>query len=77
MRRSFLALVLVAAAARGAQDQPVYVELFVNEAAKDNVLVRLRGDDVLAAVDDLQRAGLTGFAGAREEIDGKAYVALR
>ena len=77
MRRSLLALVLVAAAARGAQDQPVYVELFVNEAPKDSVLVRLRGDDVLAAVDDLQRAGLTAFAGAREEIDGKPHVALR
>ncbi|HEX9572888.1 MAG TPA: fimbria/pilus outer membrane usher protein [Myxococcales bacterium] len=77
MRRSLLALVLLAGAARAAQDQPVYVDLFVNEAPKDSVLVRLRGEDVLAPVEDLERAGLTGFAGQREQIDGKQHVALR
>ena len=77
MRHSLLAFALVAAAARAAPDQPVYVDLFVNEAPKDSVLVRLRGDDVLAPVADLERAGVTGFAGQREQIDGKQYVALR
>ena len=77
MRRSLLALLLVAGAARAAQDQPVYVDLYVNEAAKDSILVRLRGDEVLAPVEELERAGLTGLAGQREQIDGKPYVALR
>ena len=76
MRRSLLALVLVAAAARAAQDQPVYVDLFVNEAAKQSILVRLRSPDVLVDVQDLDRAGLTAVAGQREKIDGKEYVAL-
>ena len=52
MRRSLLALLLVAGAARAAQDQPVYVDLYVNEAAKDSILVRLRGDEVLAPVEE-------------------------
>ncbi|HKC60217.1 MAG TPA: fimbria/pilus outer membrane usher protein [Myxococcales bacterium] len=77
MRRSLLALLLLAGAARAAQDQPVYVDLYVNEAPKDSILVRLRGDDVLAPVADLERDGLTGFTGQREEIDGKTHVALR
>jgi len=77
VRRSLLALILAATAAGAAQDQPVYVDLFVNEAAKESILVRLRGDDVLAGVQDLERAGLTGLAGQRERIDGKEYVALR
>ena len=77
MGRSFLALLLFAGAARAAQDQPVYVDLFVNEAAKDSVLVRLRGGEVLAPVEDLERAGLIGLGGEREQIDGKPYVALR
>ena len=76
MRRSLLALVLVGAAARAAQDQPVYVDLFVNEAAKQSILVRLRSPDVLVDVQDLDRAGLTAVAGQREKIDGKEYVAL-
>ncbi|HWE24269.1 MAG TPA: fimbria/pilus outer membrane usher protein [Myxococcales bacterium] len=77
MRRSLLALLIVAAAARAAQDQPVYVDLFVNEAAKESVLVRLRGPDVLVDIQDLERAGLTGLTGRREKIDGKDYVSLR
>jgi outer membrane usher protein len=77
VRRSLLALVLLAGAARAAPDQPVYVDLFVNEVPRESVLVRLRGDDVLAGVSDLEGAGLTGFAGQREQIDGKQYVALR
>ena len=77
MRRSLLALLLAATAAGAARDQPVYVELFVNQAAKESILVRLRADDVLVQVQDLERAGLTGIAGQRERIDGKEYVALR
>jgi outer membrane usher protein len=77
VRRSLLALVLAATAATAAQDQPVYVDLFVNEAAKESILVRLRGDDVLVEVHDLEHAGLTGLDGPRERIEGKEYVALR
>ena len=75
--RSLLALLLAVGAARAAQDQPVYVDLFVNEVAKESVLVRLREGDVLAPVQDLERNGLSGLAGTREEIDGKQYVSLR
>ena len=77
MRHSLLALFLLAGAATAAQDQPVYVDLFVNEASKDSVLVRLRGGEILAGVEDLERAGLIGLSGRREQIDGKQYVALR
>jgi outer membrane usher protein len=76
-RRLLPLIVLVAAAASAAQDQPVYVDLFVNEAAKESILVRLRGNDVLVDVQDLERAGLTRLDGQRERIDGKQYVALR
>ena len=51
--------------------------VFVNEATKESILVRLRRPDVLVDVQDLERAGLTTIAGQREKIDGKEYVALR
>jgi outer membrane usher protein len=76
VRHSLLALVLTAAAARAAQDQPVYVDLFVNEAAKESILVRLRSPDILVDVQDLERAGLTAVAGQRVKIDAKEYVVL-
>ncbi|HYV66291.1 MAG TPA: fimbria/pilus outer membrane usher protein, partial [Myxococcales bacterium] len=77
MRPSLLALLLLAGAAGAAQDQPVYVDLFINDAPKESLLVRLRGDDVLAPVADLEAAGLKGLQGQREVIDGKPHVALR
>jgi len=58
-------------------DQPLYVDLFVNEVARQSSLVRFRDGDVLVSVDELQKAGLAGFAGSREVIDGTTYVSLR
>lgn len=76
-----LALSSSLAAQPQAQDQRAYLDLFVNQDAKDSVLVRLRGvgaiDDALVAVEDLERSGLRGFSGAREQHDGREYVSLR
>ena len=62
-------------------DQRAYLDLYLNELAKDTVLVRLRGaeriDDALVAVEDLERAGLHGLRGNREVQDGREYVSLR
>jgi outer membrane usher protein len=64
-----------------AQDQRAYLDLFVNQAARDSVLVRLRGapgaEDAFVAVEDLEKAGLHGLAGSREQHDGREYVSLR
>lgn len=83
MRVIILSCALCAAAAALAQpeaDQRAYLDLFVNEAAKDTVLVRLRGapvEDALVAIEDLEKAGLHGLQGNREVHDGREYVALR
>lgn len=80
--RTALASVLLASAALGQQpDQRAYLDLFVNEVQKDSVLVRLRGgeplEDALVSVPDLEKAGLHGLGGTREQHDGREYVSLR
>ncbi len=84
MRAGAAALLLLFAPALFAQpgdNQRAYLELFVNEASKDTVLVYLRGgdvpDDFLIAVEDLEAAGLHGLGGTREVHDGRPYVSLR
>ena len=84
MRAGAAALLLLFAPALFAQpgdNQRAYLELFVNEASKDTVLVYLRGgdvpDDFLIAVEDLESAGLHGLGGTREVHDGRPYVSLR
>jgi outer membrane usher protein len=52
------------------------LDLWVNGGHRGTVSVLLRGDDVLAAVEDLEFAGLQGFGGVREIIDGRPYVSL-
>jgi outer membrane usher protein len=75
------ALVLVAllgvAAIASAQDQRTFADLIINEVAKGDALVVLRGDDALVAVATLREAGVDGFEGAREEIDGLPFVSLK
>jgi outer membrane usher protein len=50
--------------------------LLVNEVAKGDVLAVLRGRDVLVSVAGLEAAGIRGFAGEREVIEGAHYVSL-
>src|SRR6267142_1118676 len=67
--------------AQPGDSQRAYLELFVNEASKDTVLVILRGgdtpDDALIAVEDLEKAGLHGLRGTREVFEGRPYLSLR
>ena len=70
-----LAGLLVSATAR-AQDQRALFALVINQVDKGEILVILRGADVLAAVGSLEATGLKGFAGQRETINGEAFVSL-
>src|ERR1700756_5724727 len=85
MRGGTAALLLVtfspALLAQPGDSQRAYLDLFVNEASKDTILVILRGgetpDDALIAVEDLEKAGLHGLRGTREVLEGRSYVSLR
>jgi outer membrane usher protein len=82
MLRLCAAVILLAPAlaAQPEGDQRAFLDLFVNDAAADTVLVRLRGQDMsdaFVAVADLEKAGLHGLRGAREMHDGREYVSLR
>ncbi|HEX7213939.1 MAG TPA: fimbrial biogenesis outer membrane usher protein, partial [Methylomirabilota bacterium] len=48
----------------------------VNQAERGEVVVLLRGSDVLVRVADLERAGIRGFVGRRESFIGELYVSL-
>jgi outer membrane usher protein len=69
------------ALAQPAEDQRAFLELIVNDAPQEAALVRLRGTDgiadALVAVEDLERAGLHGLRGAREQHEGREYVSLQ
>jgi outer membrane usher protein len=52
------------------------LELVVNGGVHDPVQVVLREGDAFVAVADLEAAGLRGFAGRRESIDGRPCVSL-
>ena len=78
MRRALIAAVAVSfAAAAQNGDQRAFLDLYVNEAQHEPVLVRLRDADALVAVEDLEKAGLHGLAGVREMHDGREYVSLQ
>src|SRR5688500_5782918 len=78
MIRWFLVFVaLLGAPAIGrAQDQRTFLDLVVNEVGKGDALVVLRGTDALIAVTALTDAGLAGFEGRRETVDGETFVSL-
>lgn len=78
MRRAlWLSVAVSLAAAAQGQDQRAYLDLYLNEQQRDTVLVHMRDDDALVAVDDLEKAGLHGFTGAREMHDGVEFVSLK
>jgi outer membrane usher protein len=59
-----------------AQDQRAVLELIVNRVPSGESLVVLRGSDALVPVETLQQAGLRGFAGQRDTMNGQAFVSL-
>ncbi len=52
------------------------LDLYVNGARRDAVLVVLRSGDALVRVEDLEAAGLRGFAGRREAVEDRVHVSL-
>jgi len=73
----FCVLVVVLPCIVCAADRRALLELRVNEVKKEEIAVYLRGDDVLARVADLHKAGLRSFKGLRNEIRGENYVSLK
>ena len=63
-------------AARSPADQLAILTLRVNELIKQESTVILRVDDVLVAVDDLERAGLVSLSGEQSAIRGVNYLSL-
>jgi len=81
LRRSALLLLALLglsgpALAQPAETQRAILQLIVNEVERGEVIVVLRGPDVLLRVTDLQPAGLINIEGRRETIGGEAYVSL-
>jgi outer membrane usher protein len=56
--------------------QRALLDLIVNQVAKGQVYVLLRGTDVLVPVDALERAGLHDFGGRRETSGDQVFVSL-
>jgi outer membrane usher protein len=52
------------------------LDLFVNGARRGALEAVLRDGDALVPVQDLHEAGLRGFAGSREIVDGRPHVSL-
>lgn len=59
------------------RDTPVFLSISLNTMESPPVLMYLRGSDALAAVADLEAAGLRVEGGARSELRGREYVSLR
>jgi len=76
----FLPLLLaLVAPSRAVSAQPAelaILQLSVNQVERGEVVVMLRGTDILVRVVDLERAGVRGFAGRREAVGGVAHVSL-
>jgi outer membrane usher protein len=73
-----LALLALIGTAMAQPSEPVQAILqwSVNQAERGEVVVLLRGSDVLVRVADLERAGIRGFVGRRESFIGEMYVSL-
>ncbi|HUJ29287.1 MAG TPA: fimbria/pilus outer membrane usher protein [Myxococcales bacterium] len=57
-------------------EQRAFLDLIVNLESKGQALVVLRAGDALVSVADLEAAGIRGFGGKREAIDGREFVLL-
>ncbi len=69
-----LVAVLSVSAARAADGQRALIELVVNDVPQGNTLIVLRDGELWITVKALDDAGLTGYQGRRESIDGVPYV---
>jgi len=64
------------ASAQPSETERAILQWSVNQVERGEVVVFLRGPDVLLRVVDLERAGVRGFAGRRETFGGEVYVWL-
>jgi outer membrane usher protein len=71
------ALLLALPIAARAQEQRTFLDIVVNEVPKGDALVVLRGTDALVGVATLTEAGLAGFDGRRETVEGAPFVSLQ
>lgn len=71
-----LAFCALLSANAAADTQRALVPLIINETDKGTMMVFLSDDDVLLRVSDLEAAGLNGFSGRRETVDGDELVSL-
>jgi outer membrane usher protein len=62
--------------AQPSEPQQAILQWTVNQIERGEVVVLLRGSDVLVRVTDLERAGIRGFVGRRESYIGELYVSL-
>jgi len=77
--RPLLAILLgltLASQSLAGEEQRAILQLSVNHVDKGEVIVLLRAGDVLVRVDDLEHAGLRGFAGTRELVGDAVHVSL-
>lgn len=74
---ALMAVPRAAAAVDEEVPQRAMLDLVVNEVPKGQVVVAMRGSDVLAAVADLERAGLRVRGGRRETVDEQEFVSLQ
>lgn len=71
----FILILLPAVDAIGqAEDRRAVLGLILNEQPKGDIVVRLRGADILALVEDLENAGLGHFDGHRETLADRPFV---
>jgi len=72
-------LLLLVLSAPGDADEEARVPLALTVNGRDHgeVFALVRGRDVLIEVEDLERAGLRGFGGRPEVVEGRAYQSLR
>lgn len=66
----------ISQAAQSPADQFAILTLRVNELIKQESTVILRGDDVLVAAEDLEKAGLVSLSGEQSAIRGVNYLSL-
>ena len=59
-----------------ADDQRALLSMTINQVEKGEVLVVLRGQDVLVGVRTLEELGIHSFTGSRESIGGETFVSL-
>lgn len=73
---ALLLLLNTARASASSTDRMAVFELTLNEVRHGDIMIVLRGNDVLASVESLKAAGLEDVRGHVEKIHGKTFVSL-